>query len=145
VFDLLTAPLFLRLLVASTTLRSAQGMLFAVLANVAWGALVAAGWLGRGAESYATFIFVGPSASPGATRWVLGSAQLSHHAIAANLGVGALLVLGFAATWRSALGWSPLSDEASRRKKLGLAFLAPALLVLAQTLCLALTEVLSEP
>ncbi len=50
----------------------------------------------------------------------------------------------FAVAWLGARRYSPLNDESSRRKKLGLAFLLPALLVVSQVICVELTDVLGS-
>jgi hypothetical protein len=139
--------LFVRVLVASTRRRSGVGLLVGASAWLLWALLLAAGWIGRGADAQGavmTMIFVGPSAVPGATSRVPASAILAAHPVAAKVALGGVLLGGFAAAWRSARALSPLSDESSARKKLGLAFLMPALLVLAQAVCLALTELLAQ-
>jgi hypothetical protein len=146
VFDVFLLPLFLRALVASARRRFGAGLVSASAALLLWGLLVAAGWLGRGADvtgGLMILIFVGPSATPGPTARVPASALLAAHPIGAKLALSGLLTLGFAAAWIGAGRFSPLSDEASTRKKLGLAFLMPALLVLVQAICLGLTEALA--
>lgn len=146
-FDVLLVPLFVRALFASARRRFVAGLLFSAAASTLWSLLLAAGWYGRGADAtgaVTTLIFVGPSAVPGPTPAVPASALLAAHPIAAKGLLSLLFTAAFAAAWRDALRFSPLSDEASARKKLGLVFLMPALLILAQVVCLALHEALVE-
>jgi hypothetical protein len=146
VFDVFLLPLFLRALVVSAWRRFAAGLVSATAATSLWCLLLAAGWLGRGADANGglmTLIFVGPSATPGPTARVPASALLAAHPIGAKLGLCGLLLGGFAAAWIGANRFSPLSDAASTRKKTGLVFLMPALLVLGQAICLWMTELLA--
>ena len=146
-FDLLLAPLFVRALVLAAWRRSAAGLLLASAATCLWSLLLAAGWCGRGADATGnvmTLIFVGPSATPGASARVPWSPTLAAHPLGAKLVLSGLFGAAFAAAWLGAGRFSPLSDESSRRKKLGLAFLLPALLILAQVVCLELTDFLAS-
>jgi hypothetical protein len=64
--------------------------------------------------------------------------------VGAKVVVAALFVLPFALAWRRAQKLSPLSDEASALKKLALVYLMPALLLVAQSVCLEVAEVAAE-
>jgi len=147
VFDLLLAPLFVRALLLAAWRRSAAGLLLGSAGTGLWSLLLAAGWYGRGADSsgnFMTLIFVGPSATPGASARVPWSSTLAAHPLGAKLVLVALFGAAFGAAWLGAGRFSPLSDESSRRKKLGLAFLLPALLLVAQVVCIELTELLAS-
>ncbi len=88
-------------------------------------------------------VFFGPSAVPAPTAKVPWSAQLAQHPIGAKVIIALLFAAAFRIAWRGALRFSPLSDEASARKKLSLVFLANAILVTLQVLCLALTAIVT--
>ncbi len=146
-FDLFLVPVFVRALVLAAWRRSAAGLFFVSAATCLWCLLLAAGWYGRGADASGGFmvlIFLGPSATPGSIAGVPLSALLAAHPIGAKVVLSALFAAAFAAAWHGASRFSPLSDESSRRKKLGLAFLMPSLLLFAQTVCLVLTEMLAS-
>jgi hypothetical protein len=147
VFDIFLVPVFVRALALAAWRRSAAGLFFTSAATCLWCLLLAAGWYGRGADvngGAMVLIFLGPSATPGSSASVPLSALLATHPIGAKAVLSALFAAAFVAAWRGALQFSPLSDESSRRKKLGLAFLMPSLLLFAQMVCLAITEVLAS-
>ncbi len=144
-FDLLLIPLFARALFHSARRRFLAGLLLTSAATCLWFLLLAAGWYGRGADATGSFmllIFVGPSATPGPIAPVPLSTLLAAHPIAAKLILSALFAAAFALAWRSALRFSPLSDESDTRKHLGLVYLMPSLLLFAQVVCLQLADLL---
>jgi hypothetical protein len=148
-FDVFVALLLVRALLASARGRSRSAVATSA-ALLLWAALAAAGWYGRGADGLGLsgawlLALLGPSAVPVATPAVPFSAILADHPHAARLVLTGLLGAGFAAAWRHAGLVSPLSDEAVRRKDVGLAILAPALLVALQTAFALLATALPTP
>jgi hypothetical protein len=86
-------------------------------------------------------VLLGPSAAPAPTAKVPWSEVLAAHPVGAQSAAAALFLVPFAVAWRRAARLSPLSDEASSLKKLGLVFLVPALLLVAEAACRAIAEV----
>jgi hypothetical protein len=149
VFDVILALIFARALFVSAWRRFPAGFLACTAGSLLWAGLAVSGWLGRRADGMDVagvliLCFVGPSAVPGPTPAVPGSALLADHPIGAKLLIAAIFAVAFALAWRRALGGSPLSDEASRWKRLALVYLVPVLLLLAQGVCLELTEIAAE-
>jgi hypothetical protein len=147
-FDVLLAPIFLHALVISARRRFAAGFLGAAAGTLLWLGLAASGWYGRGADALRMtgvwfLVFLGPSAVPAPTSRVPGSAALAAHPLLGKLAVAAAFAASFAVAWRRAQALSPLSDEASALKKLGLVYLGPALLLIMQTVCVELAELAS--
>ncbi len=144
-FDLLLALLFARALVVAGWRRFPAGLVGGGAGVLLWLGLVAAGWYGGEAGALGMagvwmMLLFGPSAVPGPAAGVPLSAVLAAHPAAAKLLVGAAFAAPFALAWRRAQRWSPLSDEASAQKRLGLVFLLPALLLVLQALCAGIAE-----
>jgi hypothetical protein len=149
VFDVILALLFTRALLVSAWRRFPAGVLASAAGSLLWLALAASGWYGRRADDMhltgALILgFLGPSAVPGPTPQVPASALLADHPIGDKLAVAAVFGVAFTLAWRRALRVSPLSDAASAWKKLALVYLVPVLLLVAQVVCLALTEIVAE-
>jgi hypothetical protein len=146
VFDVFLALILVRVLVISARRRFDIGLLASAAGALLWAGLAAAGWYGRGADAFGAsgawlLVFFGPSTVPRATAAVPLSATLADHPIAAKLVLAAMLLVPFTVAWRRAERISPLSDDASALKKLALVYVVPALLVLAQVVCLAMAIV----
>ena len=147
-FDVALVLLFARALLTSAHRRFAAGLLLTTSASLLWFLLAAAGWYGRAADEMRLtgaliLVFLGPSAVPAPTAKVPWSAQLAQHPIGAKVIIALLFAAAFRIAWLGALRFSPLSDEASARKKLGLVFLANAILVTLQVICLELTAIVT--
>jgi hypothetical protein len=148
-FDVFLALLFIRALAISAWHRFSAGVVTTAAGTLLWLGLAASGWYGRGADELRMtgvwlLVFLGPSAVPAPTPTVPWSAALAVHPVGGKLAVAAAFVVPFALAWRRAQRLSPLSDEASALKKLGLVYLMPALLLVAQTVCIELAELLSD-
>jgi hypothetical protein len=146
VLDVFLALVILRALAVSAWRRFPAGIVAGGLGALLWAALGASGWYGRGSDGLGIpglwlLVLVGPSAAPAPTARVPGSEILAAHPVGTKLAATVLFLVPFAVAWRRAEGLSPLSDEASSLKKLGLVFLVPALLLFAAAACAGLAEV----
>ena len=144
-FDVFLALLFVRVLATSARRRFVAALLASGAGMLLWLGLAAAGWYGHGADRLGMtgawlLVCLGPSAVPASTARVPWSAVLAAHPVSGKLVVAALLAVPFALAWHRAQGLSPLSDEASALKKLGLVYLMPALLLVAQAVCFEIGE-----
>ena len=140
-FDVFLALLFVRALATSARRRFLVAFLASGAGMLLWLGLAAAGWYGRGADGLGMtgawlLVCLGPSAVPAPTARVPWSVVLATHPVSSKLVVATLFAVPFALAWHRAQGLSPLSDEASAFKKLGLVYLMPALLLVAQVVCL---------
>jgi hypothetical protein len=143
VFDVSFTLVLARVLIVSARRRFGIGLLTSAAGALLWAGLAAAGWYGRGADAFGAsgawlLVFFGPSAAPRATPAVPLSAALAEHPIGAKLVLAAVFLVPFTVAWRRAERLSPLSDDASALKKLGLVYLVPALLVLVQVVCVGM-------
>ncbi len=148
-FDVFLALIVARVLVISVRRRFVPGIVSGGGGALLWVALVASGWFGRGADALhmtgvLLLVFLGPSVTPGPTANVPWSAALAAHPVGAKLVMAAAFAVPFALAWRRAQRLSPLSDEASELKRLGLVYLVPALLVIVQAMCLEGADVASD-
>jgi hypothetical protein len=149
VFDVVLAVIFVRALVISAWRRFPVGVVSGGAGALLWLGLAAAGWCGRGADAQGMsgaglLIFFGPSVVPVPAAQVPWSAAMAAHPVLCKLAVAALFAVPFAWAWGRAQRLSPLSDEASALKKLGLVYLVPALLLTTQAACLAVAERAAE-
>ena len=149
VFDVFLALLFVRALALSAWRRFPAGFVVGGVGALLWLGLAVSGWYGRGADELRAtgvllLVFLGPSAVPAPTTAVPWSRVLALHPAGGKLAVAVLFAVPFALAWRRAEGLSPLSNEASALKKLGLVYLGPALLLVAQAVCLGIAEVASD-
>lgn len=146
VFDIFLVLMALRGLWLAAIRRFGAGLAGCGAALALWLGLAGSGWYGRGAEEMKTtglliLVFLGPSAVPAPTPRVPFSGLLAEHPVGGKLAMAALFLWPFAAAWRWAQALSPLADEASARKKLALVYLAPALLLVGQAVCLVVAAV----
>lgn len=149
-FDVLLALLLLRALMIAARGRSLPAFAAAALGSAGFAILALAGWHGRladdlGRVGLAMLVMVGPSALPGPAGGIPLSALVGAHPLLSRLALSLVLGLGFAAAFRHAGRVSPLSDESVRRKEIGLALLAPALLMLVEVMTFALAASVSDP
>jgi hypothetical protein len=140
VFDVFLAIIFVRALVISAWRRFPTGLVASGAGTLLWLGMAAAGWYGRGADGLGIagawlLVFLGPSAVPAPKANAPCSTVMAMHPVGTKLVVAMAFAVPFAVAWCRARRLSPLSDEASALKKLGLVYLAPALLLLAQVAC----------
>jgi hypothetical protein len=149
VFDVFLGLTLLRALAASARRRFVPGLVAVAAGAVLWVGLVASGWLGRGADGSGTsgawvLVFLGPSAAIAPTPSVRWSGAMAAHPIGSKALVLAALALPFVLAWTRASALSPLSDQASALKKLGLVYLVPVVLLLVQLVVLVIADVAGD-
>ncbi len=145
-FDLFLALFFARTLIVSAWRRFPAGLAGGGAGVLLWLSIASCGCWGGGTSAPGMagvwmFFLFGPSAVPGPVDGVPPSAVVAAHPMVVRLLATAAFAAPFAVAWSRAQRLSPLSDEASALKRLGLVFLVPTLLLVGQVACMMLAEV----